>query len=120
MSISPRGNDSRIAVRFGQVDDLSMGDALLIEGKALQSSHPTAVFEIGRSMGNHLSGCRCCFSRSTVGIALAGLFSGRVLGRLEYFERVLAVAHSPEGARSIKKALRHDPVAAARFRLQEE
>lgn len=65
----------------------------------------------------HAAGCACCAGRSPAAAALDRLFQARVRNACPWFDRVLALAESPEAAASIREALAQDAVASARFRL---
>ena len=86
----------------------------------LPESHPgfggavaTARFQ---PFASHAAACACCGGRSPVAQALDRLFLDRVRGTCPWFERVLALADTPEAAAMVEGALRQDAVVAARFR----
>lgn len=65
----------------------------------------------------HAAGCACCAGRSPAAAALDRLFQARVRNACPWFDRVLALAGTPEAAAAIREALAQDAVASARFRL---
>ena len=65
---------------------------------------------------SHAVACACCGGRSPVAQALDRLFLDRVRGTCPWFDRVLALADTPEAAAMLQGALRQDAVVAARFR----
>ena len=111
----PWSLDARIPVRLGAAspDD---SDALLIEGPPTSGAHPTESF-IPESTG-HAPGCACCVARGPAALALDRLFQRRARGEVAFFRRVIALTTSPEGDMAVWAALRDDPVAYARFRLE--
>jgi len=64
----------------------------------------------------HTAGCGCCGGRPPAAAALDRLFQARVRGACPWFERVVALAESPEAREAVTAALRDDAVTAARFR----
>ena len=64
----------------------------------------------------HSAGCGCCGGRPPAAAALDRLFQARVRGACPWFERVVALAETPEARDAITAALRDDAVTAARFR----
>jgi len=64
----------------------------------------------------HAAGCTCCGGRSPAAVALDRLFQARVRGQCGWFDRVLALAETPEARQAIMAALQQDAVTAARFR----
>ena len=65
----------------------------------------------------HAVACTCCGGRSAVAAALDRLFQARVRGQCPWFDRVVALAETPEARAMVEAALRDDAVTAARFRL---
>jgi hypothetical protein len=65
----------------------------------------------------HAAGCSCCAGRSPAAAALDRLFQARIRNACPWFDRVLALAETPEAAASLRDALARDPLASARFRL---
>ncbi|MCS6933301.1 MAG: hypothetical protein NZM27_13970 [Acetobacteraceae bacterium] len=65
----------------------------------------------------HAAGCACCAGRSPAAAALDRLFQARVRNACPWFDRVLALADTPEAAEAIRETLARDPLASARFRL---
>ena len=65
----------------------------------------------------HSAGCGCCGGRPPAAAALDRLFQARVRGACPWFERVVALAETPEAHGAVAAALRDDAVTAARFRL---
>ncbi|PZR15609.1 MAG: hypothetical protein DI532_05195 [Azospirillum brasilense] len=65
---------------------------------------------------SHAAACACCGGRSPVAQALDRLFLDRVRGGCPWFDRVLALADTPEASAMLEGALRQDTVVAARFR----
>ncbi|WP_145134824.1 hypothetical protein [Roseomonas gilardii] len=87
---------------------------LLPEGHhGLGGAVATARFQ---PFASHAAACTCCGGRSPVAQALDRLFLDRVRGTCPWFERVLALADTPEAAAMLEGALRQDAVVAARFR----
>ena len=64
----------------------------------------------------HAAGCGCCGGRPAAAAALDRLFQARVRGACPWFERVVALAETPEAREAVASALRDDAVTAARFR----
>ncbi|MFC7473543.1 hypothetical protein ACFQS7_04210 [Dankookia sp. GCM10030260] len=64
----------------------------------------------------HAVACSCCSGRSPVAAALDRLFQARVRGQCPWFDRVVALAETPEARAAIAAALSGDAVTAARFR----
>ncbi len=64
----------------------------------------------------HAGGCTCCGGRSQAAAALDRLFQARVRGACPWFERVVALAETPEARDAVAAALTGDAVTAARFR----
>src|SRR4051794_36122212 len=109
--------DARVPVRLGSFAEAEEGDALLVEG----GRAPVAIgaaFEVNGP--GHAPGCSCCAPRSSAALALNGLFQARAWGEVPFFRRVLAVTRSPEGDLAVWAAVRSDPLAAGRFRLEED
>jgi len=114
--------DVRIPVRFGPVDQAGEDDALVVEGgveggPAPRTGAAAAAFE--PDGGGHPAGCACCVARSPAAQALHALFQARAKGEVPFFRRVLAVTRTPEGDRAVWSAVRNDPLAAGRFRLED-
>jgi hypothetical protein len=65
----------------------------------------------------HAAGCSCCAGRSPAASALDRLFQARVRNACPWFDRVVALAVTPEAAEAIRAALASDALAVARFRL---
>ncbi|BFL64131.1 Hypothetical protein HVIM_01278 [Roseomonas mucosa] len=87
---------------------------LLPEGHpSLGGAVATARFQ---PFASHAVACACCGGRSPVAQALDRLFLDRVRGTCPWFDRVLALADTPEAAAMLQGALRQDAVVAARFR----
>lgn len=64
----------------------------------------------------HAAGCGCCGGRPPAAVALDRLFQARVRGQCGWFDRVVALAETPEARQAVVTALRQDAVTAARFR----
>jgi hypothetical protein len=64
----------------------------------------------------HGVACGCCGGRSPAAVALDRLFQARVRGQCAWFDRVLALAETPEARQEVATALRDDVVPAARLR----
>jgi hypothetical protein len=64
----------------------------------------------------HAAACGCCGGRPPAAVALDRLFQARVRGQCPWFERVVALAPTPEGRTAVEAALTGDAVTAARFR----
>lgn len=95
--------DARVPVCLGGVP--GAGDAVLAEGADF-------VLE------PHGAGCACCGVQNAVGAALNRLFQQRARGEVPFFRRVVAQTTTAEGDLAVWSALRDDPVASARFRLE--
>jgi hypothetical protein len=65
----------------------------------------------------HAAACGCCGGRPPVAVALDRLFQARVRGQCAWFERVLALAETPEAFQAVAATLNEDAVTVARFRL---
>jgi hypothetical protein len=65
----------------------------------------------------HAVACACCQGRGPAAEALDRLFQARVRGQCRWFDRLLALAETPEATALLHAALRDDAVTAARFRL---
>lgn len=76
-----------------------------------------ALVSFDATKTTHAAGCSCCAGRSPAAAALDGLFQARVRNACPWFDRVVALAETPEAAASLREALARDPVASARFRL---
>jgi hypothetical protein len=110
--------DARIPVRFGPLDQAGGDDALIVEGGPAPRTGAAAVaFELDG--GGHPAGCACCVARSPAAQALYALFQARAKGEVPFFRRVLAVTRTPEGDLAVWSAVRNDPLAAGRFRLED-
>lgn len=112
----PWSLDARIPVHLGAATPPADGDALLIEGASAPGAHPAESFNAGST--GHAPGCACCVARGPAALALDRLFQRRARGEVAFFRRVVAVTTSPEGDMAVWAALRDDPVASARFRLE--
>ena len=112
----PWSIDARIPVRLGSVALAGTGDAILIEGTSTPADYPAEMFAPATT--SHAPGCACCVARSPAAVALDRLFQRRARGEIGFFRRVIAVTASPEGDIAVWSALRDDPVASARFRLE--
>ena len=66
---------------------------------------------------SHAAACACCGGRAPAATALDRLFQARVRGQCPWFDRVVALAETPEARAAIAAALMEDAVTAARFRL---
>ena len=66
---------------------------------------------------SHAAACSCCGGRAPAATALDRLFQARVRGQCPWFDRVVALAETPEARAAIAAALVEDAVTAARFRL---
>ena len=111
--------DARIPVRLGHPASAGPDDAILLEaGLSPPSCGVVERFEPSPPL--HAAGCACCGGRSATSVALDRLFQRRVRGEVPFFRRVLAVTETPEGDMAVWTALRTDPVAAARFRLEDD
>jgi hypothetical protein len=108
--------DARVPVRLGSFADAEEGDALLVEGGGAPAATGTA-FEVNAP--GHAPGCSCCAPRSSAALALNGLFQARAKAEVPFCRRVLAVTRTPEGDLAVWAAVRSDPLAAGRFRLEE-
>jgi hypothetical protein len=115
MNIHP---DDRIPVVFGGPADAADDDAVLIEdigGMACPAAGTERFTAAGRSL--HLPGCACCAPRDQAAEALGRLFLARARGAAPMFRRVVAATTTEAGADAVRRALREDRVASARFRL---
>jgi hypothetical protein len=65
---------------------------------------------------SHEVACTCCDGRSPAATALDRLFQARIRGQCPWFERVLAMAETPEAQASLQAALHEDALTSARFR----
>lgn len=113
----PWSLDARIPVRLGSLDALAEGDAVLMESAPPPPGYPAERFTA--EIGGHVAGCACCVARGPAAVALDRLFQRRARGEVGFFRRVLAVTKGPNGDIAVWSALRHDPIASARFRLDE-
>jgi hypothetical protein len=93
--------DDRIPLRFGPAASVRPGEAVLIAGTQVP---------------RHVAGCACCAGRGAVASALGALFQDRAIGRVAWFDAVLAEVADPVSAAA---EVRGDRLAAARFRLVE-
>ena len=64
----------------------------------------------------HAAACTCCAGRGPAAAALDTLFQARIRNTCPWFERVVALAETPEAEAEIAAALTRDAVTAARFR----
>ena len=64
----------------------------------------------------HAMACACCGGRSPAAAALDRLFQARIRSQCPWFDRVVALAETPEARGAIAAALVGDAVTAARFR----
>lgn len=64
----------------------------------------------------HAAACACCAGRSAAAAALDRLFQARVRGGCGWFERVVALAGTPEARAEVAAALAGDALTQARFR----
>jgi hypothetical protein len=113
-----------VPVILGSVADAVAGDVLLLEGEMPLSGAAlrpgVAVARIEASpLGAHFLGCPCCRPRTPLARALARLFGARARGETAFFRRVVLVLHPPADPARVAAAIAADPVAAARFRLQQ-
>jgi len=99
---------------------------------ALAQGRPAAVLATGRAGETpagavalasfdlagptHAPACTCCAGRGPAAAALDRLFQARVRNACPWFERVVALADSPEARAEIAAALAGDAVTMARFR----
>jgi hypothetical protein len=113
----PWSLDARIPVYLGPATPADDGVALLIEGTLAHTDHPAESFTPEPT--GHAPGCACCVARGPAAIALDRLFQRRARGEVPFFRRVIAVTASPEGDLAVWSALRDDPLASARFRLDQ-
>ena len=93
--------DMRIPVRIGDGENLADGDVSL---------RVVAV--------DHVQACDCCPPRGNAGAALGRLFAARARNETAWFTRVIVVCGDPAAEASVLAALREDPIASARFRLE--
>jgi hypothetical protein len=114
-------SDSRIALRFGGVQDAGARTALLIEdGAAASPPLGTPVAHFALSATAHIIGCACCLPRGPVSMALGRLFLARARGETPLFDTVVAVMRGPAGEAAVRAAVRDDLVTRARFRLVDQ
>ncbi|WP_158292072.1 hypothetical protein, partial [Paracraurococcus ruber] len=64
----------------------------------------------------HAAACACCAGRPPAAAALDRLFQARVRNQCPWFDRVVALAETPEARAQVEASLREDAVTAARFR----
>lgn len=76
-----------------------------------------ALVSFDATTTTHAAACSCCAGRSPAASALDRLFQARIRNACPWFDRVVALAETPEGAQSLRDALASDPLASARFRL---
>jgi hypothetical protein len=100
--------------------------------EALASGRPAALLaerpapadlpanETFAPQARHPVACACCAGRSAAAQALDRLFQDRARARIPWFDRVLAVAATPEGRAELAQALAQDPLTTARFRAVPE
>jgi hypothetical protein len=67
----------------------------------------------------HRPGCACCAGRSTLAVALAGLFVQRAKARSLQFDQVVLSVPEPLHV-VVRRIFRDDPLVAVRFRLIEK
>jgi hypothetical protein len=99
---------------------LAAGPPAAILGQATPTPLPPgavtgAAFDATAAL--HAAGCACCAGRSPAAVALDQLFQARIRNACPWFDRVVALAETPEAAQAIRDALAADPLASARFRL---
>jgi hypothetical protein len=109
--------DARVPVRMGAIASAGAAEALLIEGD--QAAPDGVPFERFAAVG-HGADCVCCAPRSPAAAALGRLFQRRARGEVPFFRRVLAVTATAEADLAVWSALRHDPIASARFRPESD
>jgi hypothetical protein len=100
-------------------DVLAAGRPAAVLAEAALADPPrgaVAVAGFDAAAPSHLPACTCCAGRSPAAAALDRLFQARVRGACGWFDRVVAVAETPEGRAQVAAALRDDAVTAARFR----
>ncbi|WP_027285140.1 hypothetical protein [Rubritepida flocculans] len=115
--------DARIPVTL--LPDMAAVEAALAEGKpaALVTAAPpppkparaAAAVSFAPGLAAHRAACACCQGRSPAAQALDRLFQARARGAAPWFERVLVLDEEGVGA-ELRRALREDALAAARFR----
>ena len=66
---------------------------------------------------SHATACACCGGRPPAAAALDRLFQARVRNQCPWFDRVVALAETPDARAAIAVALTQDAVTAARFRV---
>ncbi|UPG74211.1 hypothetical protein MVG78_08855 [Roseomonas gilardii subsp. gilardii] len=93
--------------------------ALLLPEAAPDLDGPVATARF-QPFATHAVACACCGGRSPLAQALDRLFLDRVRGVCPWFDRVLALADTPEVAAMLEGALRQDAVVAARFRADRD
>jgi hypothetical protein len=89
------------------------------EGAAPPEAPPPGAVALARfdlSAAAHAAACACCAGRGPAAAALDRLFQARVRNACPWFERVVALAETPEAEAEIAAALTRDAVTAARFR----
>ncbi len=115
--------DARIPVVFGCLADIEAADAVLTDGAdAMPAGQPVARLGGSSPAPDHpgpihpgpAAGCLCCLPRAAAGEALSRLFQARGRGEVAFFRRVLAIV---EDAEMVRRAVLHDRLASAWFRL---
>jgi hypothetical protein len=107
--------DMRLPVVFGGVP--GEADAVLLEnGRAMPAAGYVMTLSLGTPVPGHKAGCACCAPRTAAGQALGALFRERATGAAPLFSRVVVLA-APDGEAAIRRAIRDDVIAAARYRL---
>ncbi|HTR17566.1 MAG TPA: hypothetical protein VMI52_11110 [Acetobacteraceae bacterium] len=92
-------------------------DALLVEADAAgPEAHPASAGRFTVAASGHTAGCACCPPRSEVARALTRLFQARARGETPFFRQVVVVVAGEEGAASVGRALREDPLVSACYR----
>ena len=114
--------DGRVAVKM-VVDavalsaELAAGPpaAVLAEAPPPEAAGAVVVVSFDPFMP-HAVACLCCGGRSPAADALDRLFQARVRGQCGWFQRVIALAETPEARAQVAEALVEDALTAARFR----
>ncbi len=122
-------SDPRIPVLRGAAACLRPGDAVLLPpGASAPPGHPAAHLALRPA---HVLGCACCPPRGEAARMLGRLFLARARGEVAFFGRVLLLPPSGEDAgvtasgtawadaawAEVARAVTHDVLAAARYRL---
>lgn len=105
------------ALAGGRPAALLLGPAA--EGGSRPDTLPPGAVALARfdlSAAAHAAACACCAGRGPAAAALDRLFQARVRNACPWFERVVALAETPEAEAEIAAALMRDAVTAARFR----